>query len=139
MKALAPGEVYLESISTAFSHSVEKRPKQVNPAYHASASSLDAELDSQPGLPGPAESELNTYNSGKVLGLVAGAYAELPSAFHVITDLIASHLADGHLQFVDIDFGTCKSIFLQQVRKSLGLVLQRGWAKLMLDRYRDLV
>ena len=33
----------------------------------------------------------------------------------------------------------CKSVFLQQVRRSLGLALQRGWAKLMLDRCRDLV
>ena len=75
----------------------------------------------------------------KALGLVAGAYAELTSAFHVIIDLIASQLADGHLRFFDIDHGTCKSILLQQVRKSFGLALHRGWTKLMLDRSRDLV
>jgi len=33
----------------------------------------------------------------------------------------------------------CKSIFLQQVRRGLELALHRGWAKLMLDRCRDLV
>ena len=64
MKTLAPGTAYSESTPTAFSHSVEKRHKQVNPAYHAAARSLDAELDSQPGSPGPLESELNTCNSG---------------------------------------------------------------------------
>ena len=69
-----------------------------------------------PGSPGPVESMLNTYNSGKVLGLVAGAFAELSSAFHVVIDLIACQLADGHLQFFDIGHWTCKSIFLQQVR-----------------------
>ena len=100
---------------------------------------LDAGPYVQTGSPGPVESELNTYNSGKVLGLVAGAYAELPSAFHVIIDLIASQLADEHPQFFDIDHGTCKSIFLQQARRSLGLALHRGWAKLMLGRCRDLV
>ena len=57
--------------------------------------SLDAEIDSKPGSPGSFESKLNTCNSGKVLGLDAGAYAELPSIFHVITDLVASQLADG--------------------------------------------
>ena len=73
------------------------------------------------------------------MGLVAGAYGELPSAFHVITDLIASQLADGHSQFIDIDHGTCKSILLQHVRRSLGLALHRGWAKPMPGRCRNLV
>ena len=90
MKTLAPGTAHSESTSTALSHSVEKRQKQVSPAYHAAASSLGAELDSEPGSTGPCEYELNTYYSGKALGLVAGAYVELPSAFHVIIDLIAS-------------------------------------------------
>ena len=108
-------------------------------AYHAAARYLDAELDSQPGSPGPVESELKAYNSGKVLGLVTGAYAELSSAFHVIADLIASQIADGHLQFFDIDHGMCKSIFLQRDRKRLGLALHRGWVKLVHDRCRDLV
>ena len=96
-KAVAPGAAHSESTSTAFSHSAEKRQKQVSPAYHAAARSLDAELDSQPCLPRQFDSELNTYNSGKIVGLVSGSYAELSSAFHVITDLIASQLADGHL------------------------------------------
>ena len=47
------------------------------------------ELDSQPGSPGPVGSELGTYNSGRAVGLVAGVYGKLPSAIHVITDLIA--------------------------------------------------
>ena len=64
MKALAPKAAYSEYTSAAFSHSVEKRQKQVSTAYHAAARSFDAELDSQPGSPGPVESELNTYNSG---------------------------------------------------------------------------
>ena len=33
----------------------------------------------------------------------------------------------------------CKFIVLQQVRRSLGLALHRGWAKLMPGRCRDLV
>ena len=35
--------------------------------------------------------------------------------------------------------GRTKFIFLQQARRSLGLALHRGWAKLMLDRCRDFV
>ena len=63
MKTLAPGEAYSEFTSTNFYHSVEKRQKQVSPAYNATAKSLGAELDSQLGSPGQVESELNTYNS----------------------------------------------------------------------------
>ena len=62
MRSLTSGAAYSESTWTAFSHFVEKRQKQVSPAYHATARSLDTELDSQPGSPGPVESELNTYN-----------------------------------------------------------------------------
>ena len=39
----------------------------------------------------------------------------------------------------DIDHGMCKSVFLQQAQRSLRHALHRGWAKLMLDRCRDLV
>ena len=139
VKTLAPGAVYSESTSAAFSHYAEKQQKQVSPAYRATARSLDAELDSQPGSPGPVGSELNTYNPKKVVGLVAGAYTELPSAFHVITGLVASQLTDGHLNFFDIVHGTCKSAFLRHVRRGLGLALHRGWARLMFGRCRDLI
>ena len=49
MRALAPGAVYSESASTAFSHSIEKRQGQVSPAYRAAARSLNAGHGSQPG------------------------------------------------------------------------------------------
>ena len=67
MKALVPGAAHSESTSTAFSHSVEKRQKKIGLNYHAAARSLGAELGSQPGSPGPVESELNTCNLGEVL------------------------------------------------------------------------
>ena len=70
---------------------------------------------------------------------VAGACAELPRPLNVIIDLNASQLADERLQFFDTDHGPSKSIFLQQVRRGLGLALHRGWSKLMLDRCQDLV
>ena len=136
MKTLAPGTMDSESTSAEFSRAVKKRQEEVSPAYGAAARSLDAEHDSQHGSPGPVESELGTYNSGKLVGLVAGAYGELPSLFHVIIGLVASQLADEQHQFFGIDHGTCKSIFLQQVRRSLGLALHRGWVKLMPGRCR---
>ena len=32
-----------------------------------------------------------------------------------------------------------KQIFTQRIRSSIGLAVHRGWAKLLLDRYRDFV
>ena len=137
MKKLVIWATYSESTSAASPNSVEKRQKQISPAYHAAARSLDAELDSYPSSPRPAESEPNTKNSGWALGLVAGAHAVLPTTFHVTTDLIASQLADEHLQFFDLDHRTWNSVFFQQARRSLGLALRRGWAKLLLGRCRN--
>ena len=52
----------------------------------------------------------------------------MPSAFHGTTDLVASELADRHLQFFGIDFGTCKPINIQQVRGDMGFALYLGGA-----------
>ena len=71
--------------------------------------------------PDQSSPSLTPTTRGKTAGLVAGAYWELHGAFHITADLIASQLADGHLQFFDTDHGPCKSIFLQQARKSPGL------------------
>ena len=75
--AKTPRNRTLADTSTAFSNSVEKRLKQVSPAFHAAVMSFDAELDLQLGSPGPVDSELSIQNPGKVLSLVAGAYAGL--------------------------------------------------------------
>ena len=65
-------------------------------------------------------------------------YGELTSAFHEVIDLIASELADENPYFFDIKRGTCKSIFLQKIRRGMGLALIRGWAKLMPGRCQEL-
>ena len=71
------------------------------------------------------------------MGLVARAHGELPRTFHVIIDLIASQFTDWNLKLFDIYHGTCKSAFLQQAWRCLGLALHRGRAKLVLDRCRN--
>ena len=93
-KSFAPGIAYSESTSITYSHPVEKRQKLISPVRHTTARSLYVELDSQPGSLGLVESELNNYKPGKTVGLVAGAYVELPSAFRATIDQIASQLAD---------------------------------------------
>ena len=85
------------------------------------------------------ELELELIPTKTDSGLLGGAYAELFSAFQDIIDLIASQLVDEHLLLSDMGHGTCKSVFLQHSRRSPELALHRGWAKLMLGHFRDLV
>ena len=113
MKALAPGTYYSESTSA-----------QVSPENLTAVKHLGAELGSPAVSTGPVEPELN--NSGKAVGLVAGACGQMPGAFHGITDLVASELAEENLQLFDIEPGRCKTTFPQQVRRSLELALHRG-------------
>jgi hypothetical protein len=138
-KTLGPGQAYSESAATDYAGSVKKRQEKVSKDYHTSAKRLDETLGTASGTIGPVETELNGYNSGNVAGLVTGAYGEMSGAVHDLADLIATELAADHLQFFDIDPKACKSMFLQQVRRSWGLAAHRGWAKLLLDRTRDLV
>ena len=76
-------------------------------------------------------------HSRKATGLVAGAYGEMTRAVSGMADFTASGLAAEQLQFFDIDPEIRKSIFLQQIRRCLGLAVHHERAKLKLDRYRD--
>ena len=138
-KTLAPGKAYSETASTEFAAVANKRQVEVTRQYRTKARHLDAKLGTPPDEIGPVETELNTYNSGAVVGLVAGAFGEMSEGVHCITSFIASELASDHLQFFALDPGMVRSIFLRRVRRSLGLKAHRGWAKLLLDRTRDLV
>ena len=138
-KTLAPGKAYSETASTEFAAVANKRQIEVTRQYRTTAKHLDAKLGTPPDEIGPVETELNTYNSGAVVGLVAGAFGEMSEGVHCITSFIASELASDHLQFFALDPCMVKSIFLRRVRRSLGLRAHRGWAKLLLDRTRDLV
>ena len=82
---------------------------------------------------------MNTYNSGVVAGLVVGAFGELSPALHDLADLIASEICADYRQFYDVSPKDGRALFLQQARRSWGLHAHRAWAKLLLDRCRDLV
>ena len=139
LKTLAPGQAYSESTSTGFSETVKKREVQVHEDYHKAAKKLDGQLGSRVGTIGPVESEMNNYNSGKIAGLILGAFGELSMCFHDLSELIASQLSAEHLDFYDIPSAESKALSLRRIRRSWGLAAHRGWAKLLLDRTRDLV
>ena len=86
-------------------------------------------------------SAAGSFSGFTQLGFLPGLVPRLFSQNHEYRPIqhIEIKLADVHLQFFDTDHGTCKSILLQQARRSLGLALHRGWAKFMRDRCRNLV
>ena len=139
VKTLAPGQAYSESPSTDFGGSVQKRAGKVHEDYHKAAKKLDAELGTPAGSTRPVEAEMNTYNSGRASDLAVGAFGEVSSQIRDLTDLVACELSAEYLAFFDIAKKESKGIFTQRIRRSLGLAVHRGWAKLLLDRCRDLV
>ena len=119
---------------------VKKRQKQVNDDYHKRAVKLDEKLGTTVGATGPFKKELNQYGQkGRVAGPVVGAFAEMPSGTYAIADLVASVLAEEHCSYYSEKPSEAKALFTQQLYRSLGLTAHLGWARLLVDRFRDLV
>ena len=118
----------------------KKRQKQVNDDYHKRAAKLDEKLGTAAGSTGPFEKELNQYGQkGRVAGPVVGAFAETSPDTYAIADLVASVLAAEHCSFYSEKPSEAKALFSQQLYRSLGLTAHLGWARLLVDRHRDLV
>jgi hypothetical protein len=58
---------------------------------------------------------------------------------YAIADLISSVLASEHCLFFADKPSEAKDMFTQRLYRSLGLAAHLGWARLLVDRYRDLV
>ena len=59
---------------TAFGASVQKRAGKVHEDHHKSSKKLDAKLGTHADATGPVETEMKSYNSGRVSGFVVGAW-----------------------------------------------------------------
>ena len=64
---------------------------------------------------------------------------ELKKKKSSIADLISSVLANEHCSFFADKPSEAKGMFTQRLYRSLGLAAHLGWARLLVDRYRDLV
>ena len=69
-----------------------------------------------------------------MLAPVVGAFAEMSSDVHLLTDLIASAQAADHCEYFAALPSEIKGIFLIRARRGLGLTAHRGWARLLIDR-----
>ena len=70
---------------------------------------------------------------------MVGAFAEVSPDIYAISDLVASVLADEHCSYFSEKPSAAKAMFTQKLYRSLGLTAHLGWARLLVDRYRDLV
>ena len=81
---------------------------------------------------------MNSYNSGSVSGFVVGAFREISMQVRDLADLVACKRNAEHLALFDGAMNESKQMLLQRIRRSIGLAVHRGWAKLLLDRCREL-
>ena len=82
---------------------------------------------------------LKKYNGGRVLVFVMGAFAEMSEDVSRIRDIIAHELARNHVSYYIDDAKRTKGMYKQRIQKAWGHTAHRGWARLLLDRARDLI
>ena len=82
---------------------------------------------------------LKRYNEGRVLVFVVGAFAEMPEDVSRICDIIAHDLARTHVSYYNDDTKRTKGMYRQHIQKAWGHTAHRGWARLLLNRARDLI
>ena len=82
---------------------------------------------------------LKSYNGGRVLVFVVGAFAEMSEDVSRICDIIAHDLARTHVSYYNSDTKRTKGMYRQRIQKARGHTAHRDWARLLLDRARDLI
>jgi len=91
------------------------------------------------GSDGPMATALKIYNGGRVLVFVMGAFAEMPGDMSRICGIVAHDLARTHVPYYNGDAKRTKGMYRQRTQKAWGHTAHRGWARLLLDRARDLI
>ena len=138
VRTVALGQVNSKPVSMAFGASAQKRAGKVNEAYQKFAKKLDAKLGTHTDATRPAETEMNSCNSWRVSGFVVGAFGKVSMQVRDLADLVACELNAEHLALFDGAMNESKQMFTQRIRRSIGLAVHRGWAKLLLGRFRTL-
>ena len=82
---------------------------------------------------------LKKYNGGRVLVFVMGAFAEMSGDVTRICGIIAHELARTHVSYYNDDAKRTKGIYRQRIQKAWGHTAHRRWARLPLDRTRNLI
>ena len=118
---------------------VAARQAQVARDYLKRAARIDELNGHPPGSDGPMVTALRRYNGGRVLVFVMGAFAEMSEDVSRICDIIAHDLARTHVSYYNDDARRTKGMYRTRIQKAWGHTAHRGWARLLLDRARDLI
>ena len=70
---------------------------------------------------------------------MVGAFAEMPEDVSRICVIIAHDLARTHVPYYRDDARRTKGVYRQHIQKAWGHTAHRGWARLLLNRARDLI
>ena len=82
---------------------------------------------------------LKRYNGGRMLVFVMGAFAEMSGDVSHICGTTAHDLARTHASYYNDDAKRTNSMYRQRTQKAWGHTAHRGWARLLLNRARDLI
>ena len=118
---------------------VAARQAEVARDYLKRAARIDELNGHPPGSDGQMVTALKRYNGGRVLVFVMGAFAEMSGDVSRICDIIAHDLARTHVSYYNDDAKRTKGMYRKRIQKAWGHTAHRGWARLLLDRARDLI
>ena len=118
---------------------VAARQAEVARDYLKRAARIDELNGHPPGTDGPMVTALKGYNGGQVLVFVMGAFAEMSGDVSRICDIIAHELASANVSYYNDDAKRTKGMYRRRIQKAWGHTAHRGWARLLLDRARDLI
>ena len=118
---------------------VAARQAEVARDYLKRAAGIDELNGHPPGTDGPMVTALKGCNGGRVLVFGMGAFAEVPDDVSRICGIIAHELARTHVSYYSDDAKRTKGMYRQRIQKDRGHTAHRGWARLLLDRARDLI
>ena len=140
VKTLGPGVSYV----TGNGNYLLNREERVNKDYYSCAKKLDTKFNGTlAGDIGPVQQKLLSFGKdGRVIGLVFGAFGEASRNVHALIDFIASRYADISSRSIDPEYNSWaelkakKKIYLSM---EWGLLVHRGWARMLRDRLALLV
>ena len=114
--------------------SVEERARRIQRDVEHHAKELDA-MDYRSTV--WVYPELMSY--GPYIALVVGRFGEFSKGFVTLRDYIARHKAYAYVEHFNSSINFAMSMFKLSITTRWALMAARGWARLILDRRRDLI
>jgi hypothetical protein len=115
--------------------SVQERAERIQRDIEKHAKDLDAR-----DIRNTVYAEVMSYGiGGRYIALVVGRFGEFSKDFITLRDYIARHKAYAHVENFSSTVERAMPMFKLSITSRWGLMAARGWARLILDRRRDLI